>query len=123
MGEFVYYNRNPEGETIGDCVIRAISLASDMDYYEVEHKLYLLSELLECDKFCICCYRYLLDDVFKYPTVDAEGYSLEQFAKLHPYGKYIVRMDGHLSTIIDGVCYDIFDCTHEILTDAWYAGE
>lgn len=123
MGIFVYYNRNPNGETIGDCVIRAISLASNIDYVEIENKLYHLSELYECDRFCICCYRYLLDDVFKYPEVECEGMTIKEFAKEYPHGRFIVRMEGHLSTVIDGKCYDIFDCTNEFLTDAWYAGE
>lgn len=34
-------------------------------------------------------------------------------------GVYLVRMDGHISTVIDGVSVDIFDCTKEIVTNAW----
>jgi hypothetical protein len=42
-----------------------------------------------------------------------------EFADLHHYGVYLVRMAGHISTIIDGDCYDIWDCRDQNLTNAW----
>jgi hypothetical protein len=42
-----------------------------------------------------------------------------EFMKLNPYGTYIIRVDGHLTHCKDGICYDIFDCTNEIVDLVW----
>ena len=60
MKYFKEYNNNPYGENIDDCVIRAISLFTHRDYYEVFDALLLVN--------------------------------------------------GHLTAIMGGVCYDTWDC-------------
>lgn len=37
-------------------------------------------------------------------------FTLEEFAKNTPTGRYIVLVTGHLTTVIDGVIYDTWDC-------------
>lgn len=119
MSRFVYYNNNPYGRREEDCVTRAITLASGLDYKEVQEKLYYTAKLLNCDKLCICCYRHLIDDVLKYRRVDAEGYLVGEFADLHPHGIYLVRMNGHITVIINSAIYDIWDCRNQVITDCW----
>ncbi|MBQ7798053.1 MAG: hypothetical protein IJ371_02915 [Clostridia bacterium] len=53
------------------------------------------------------------------PRVYCDGLTVSDFADLHPNGVYLVRMNGHISTISNGICYDIFDCRDMWLTDAW----
>ena len=50
---------------------------------------------------------------------NCEGMTINEFAELHPYGTYLLRMDGHISTLIDYTVYDIFDCRNHIITNAW----
>ena len=119
MARFSYYNINPDGVRKNDCVTRAISLASGLDYKEVQEKLFYTAKLLNCEKLCVCCYRHLLDDVLKYRRVDCDGLMVGEFADTYPNGTYLVRMNGHISCIIDGTIYDIWDCRGEWLTDAW----
>ena len=65
-------------------------------------------------------YNNLIEDYFGYkPVYVPYGITVRQFAQTHNYGVYLVRMDGHISTVIDGVSVDIFDCTKEIVTNAW----
>lgn len=116
---FVYYNLNPKGIKENDCVTRAIALATGLDYDKVAQKLYLSAELLDCEKLCVCCYKHLLDNVFAFPRVHCSGLSVAQFADLHPTGTYLIRMNGHLSVLIDYTIYDIWNCKNEILTNAW----
>lgn len=115
----IYDNVNPEHKEINDCVCRAISLASGMPYEEVEEKLFFSAKLLDCEKLCVCCYSFLLDDYFKFKRVYAEGMTINEFADYHPRGIYIVRVNQHLSCIIDGFIHDIWDCGEEIITDSW----
>lgn len=120
MSRFVYYNRNPQHKRKeNDCVCRAISLALDLDYYEVLHKLKLTSELYDCDRYLLCCYKTLIQDVFKCRSIQCENITVGEFADRHKYGTFIVRTVGHLTCVIDGTVYDIFDCRNETATDAW----
>lgn len=119
MARYIYYNQNPDGNKENDCVTRAISLASGIKYTEVRKKLFYTSRLLNCEKLCVCCYEHLLEDVFKYKPMQCDGLTVEEFADLYPHGIYLVRMDGHISTIIDNTIYDIFDCRDIEITNAW----
>lgn len=119
MARFKYLNINPDGEKIGDCVTRAISLATGINYFDVAEDLILSADMLGCDALYLCCYTHLLDDIYNLPQVECEGYTVEEFADIHPTGTYIVRMGGHLSTIIDNCVYDIWDCRDEFLTNSW----
>lgn len=119
MAKFIYYNRNPDCKKENDCVIRSISLASGLPYPTIRKKLFHTSRLLGCEKLCVCCYKHLLDDVFKYKRVNCDNMTVNDFADLHYKGTYIVRMNGHISCIINGNVYDIWDCRNHLLTDAW----
>ena len=116
---FRYLNLNPLDLEESDCVTRAIALASGYSYAEVQDKLYYISQLLECERLCVCCYQHLLSDVFKYDKVYCQGMTVAEFAELHPDGIYLIRMDGHLSVLVNGKIHDIWDCSNEILTDVW----
>ena len=120
MAKFVYYNREPNGETQNDCVTRAISLATNLPYSTIRKKLYHTAELLECEKLCVSCYKFLIEDVFKCKRVDCDGLYPAEFADLHPKGTYLLRMNGHIVCCIDNCIYDIFDSRfYDFLTDAW----
>lgn len=119
MAKFVYYNNNPNGLRTEDCVTRAITLASGLPYYTIQEKLYYTSKLLDCDKLCICCYKFLLDDVFKYKRMNCDNLLVDEFVDMHPYGVYLLRINGHITCAIDDTVYDIWDCRDELVTDAW----
>lgn len=116
---FIFLNINPDGLIEKDCVCRAISLASGKPYEIIDDKLHYTALLLECEKLCVCCYEFLLDCVFEFPRVEASGMTIGEFAEANPEGIFITRVEGHLSAIIDGNIYDIWDCSNEIITDCW----
>lgn len=119
MVDFRYWNAQPDGIVQNDCVCRAISYASGLDYYKIEEKLYHIGKLLECDPLCVDCYDILLTDYFGYEPIDCEGLTLYEFAEQHPFGLYLVRSDGHISVLDDYCIIDIWDCRDMVLTNAW----
>lgn len=122
MSRFVYYNNNPYGLKEEDCVTRAISLASGLDYFDVSKKLKLTSELLECEKLCVCCYDFLIEKVLMFSKVDCRGMTVGEFAEYHLRGIYLLRMKEHITTLIDGKLYDLWDSSQRKLTHAWFCG-
>lgn len=119
MAEFIYYNRNPDGKKASDCVTRAMSLASGLPYSTIRKKLYHSSKLFDCEKLNVDCYCHLLEDVFKFPQVDTHRMNVGEFADVHPYGIYLVRINGHISTIWHGKVIDTWDCRESYITNGW----
>lgn len=116
---YKYYNANPNGYRIPDCVIRAISTALGIDYFEVMEMLHLNGELFQCDDLSVRCYEKLLDYDFDLPHFVGNGKNAETVALDFCDDIVILRMNGHLSVSVFGVIYDIFDCSEEIITDFW----
>ena len=119
MANFRYYNVSPDGEHKNDCVTRAISLASGMPYAETRKKLRSVATLFDCERIYMSCYKHLIENVLYCKPLDCDGMTVEEFADMHPYGVYLVRMNQHISCIIDNTIYDIFDCREHLLTNAW----
>lgn len=119
MARFRYYNVNPDGEHHNDCVTRAISLALEQPYSSIRRKLRCVATLFECERICLSCYKHLIENVFYCKPLDCDGMTVEEFADMHPWGTYLVRMEQHISVIIDNTIYDIFDCRNRLLTNAW----
>lgn len=116
---YKYYNTNPNGYHIPDCVIRAISTAMNIDYYGVLSMLHKNGKYYDCNDLSVRCYEKLLDFDFNLPHFKGGEDTAEQIAKNFPYDIIILRMDGHLSVAINGVIHDIWDCSKEVVTDFW----
>lgn len=75
---------------------------------------------MECDKLCVCCYKFLLDEVYSLERIEEyAGLTIEEFSRHKPKGTYLIRVDNHLTTMIDSVVYDIWDCRGEIVRIVW----
>lgn len=120
MARIKYFNANPDGERVSDCVTRAISVSCKIPYEKVRKMLYHTAQLLGCEKLCVMCYKFLIEDVLKCKRVNCDGMFPDDFANLHPQGTYLLRMNGHICCCIDGVLIDTFDSRFmDFLTDAW----
>jgi hypothetical protein len=119
MAKFRYWNENPQGEHHNDCVTRAITLASGLPYSKIRKKLFHTAKLLDCSKLCWSCYSFLLSDVLGYRQVNCDGMTIGEFADLHPKGTYLIRIDGHLTIIINNTLYDTFDCRNSYCDIVW----
>ena len=120
MADYVYLNVNPDKMTVSDCVTRAITLTTGLSYSKVRKMLFHTAKLLGCEKLCVMCYKFLIEDVLKCRRVNCDGMYPEDFANLNTRGTYLLRMNGHICSCIDGIVYDIFDSRYYgLLTDAW----
>ena len=114
---YKFYNANPFGNHISDCVIRSLSVLTDRDWRVVYDEL---SDLagdvgLMFDK--VEFVEDYLDD--RYFRECHYSKTIGEFAKEHPYGRYAITMDGHITAIIDGIIYDTFNPSDRIMRCAW----
>lgn len=116
---YKYYNPNPLKKMVGDCVIRAISMAMckswkdtyiDLCTYGMEHGDIISSNSLWGS--------YLRENGFKIKTLPnecPECYTVYDFAIEHPFGTYILATGSHVVCLIDGWWYDTWDCREEVI--------
>lgn len=115
-----YYNRNPDGMHLEDCVCRAISTATGLNYEAVDRLLSLTAECYLCDKLCVCCYHNLLEDILGYRRHTCHnGETVEDIARQHPHDKILIRINSHLTSSIKGTIYDIWDCSQKEVDCYW----
>lgn len=115
---FQFINVNPENERIQDCVIRAISLALNIPYYEVVRLLSELGDIYECEEICMNCYRRLLDEmcIVHYKSKRAR---VKDVAEDFDNCILLIRTEGHLTCSLYGRIMDIWNCEEEVVTDFW----
>lgn len=115
---YKYYNANPYGNDISDCVIRSLSVLTNRDWRDVYDELTDLAgdKGLMFDR--VEFVEDYLDD--RYPRECHYSKTVGEFAKEYPYGKYAVTMNGHITAIIDGLVIDTFDPRNRIMRCAWH---
>lgn len=113
---FRFENLNPKKRITADCVVRAISKATGWSWGKTLKELVAFS--LESG-FMVNdtkCYDRFLKKKKWLPLgqprkADGTKYTVKEFIALHPKGTYLVNMAEHLTVVIDGINYDIWDCT------------
>ena len=123
---YQYLNVHPKGLRVCDCVKRAITTATGMDYMEVQRELNRCKKITGCVKFNDNKnWKYYVEKELKTKKLSFQAIqgqprmNGERFCKAFPKGNYILRMAGHLSCCIDGVIYDTWDCSEKCVYNAW----
>lgn len=105
---FKYLNRNPYGANIDDCVIRAISLALDIDYMQVFDDLCKIADELdsEVDRSDVFI-KYLKSKNWEYyePKLDMTVKKLTDLSN----DPALIVVNGHMTFVKDGNTYDTWN--------------
>lgn len=112
---FKYYNANPKNKITTDCVVRAITLASNQPYEDIVKRLVDIHIKTGYESTDKKNFEKLISDLgfIKNPMpkkADGTKYSVLDFIKEHPQGTYIISMAHHLTVVKNGQCWDIWDC-------------
>lgn len=118
-----YYNPNPKGNHVGDCTVRAICKALDMEWEQVYAGLsaygYWLCDMPSANHVWGA---FLRSKDFKRYIVDDNGddhYTVADFARDNPIGTYILAIQEHVVCVKDGVWYDSWDSGNAIPLYYW----
>ena len=114
---FEYYNANPYGNDISDCVIRSLSVLTDRSWREVYNELTDLAGDVGLMFDRVEFVEDYLDD--RYDRQCHYSKTIGEFAREYSKGRYAVTMNGHITAIIDGIIIDTFDPSNRIMRCAW----
>lgn len=127
MAELKQYNPNPAGRNVGDCAIRAVAKALDLDwetaYVLISMAGYQMNDMPSSNSVWGAVlrkngfYRHVL------PSTCPDCYTVGDFADEHPQGVYVVGTGNHVVTIVDGTAFDSWDSRREIVSYFWSENE
>lgn len=106
---FQYYNANPYGRIVNDCSVRAISLATEKSWDET---YILLSDFARAEGITFSEIEFIdqyLADRYEHYCLERQANKLKDFTTLQLPGRWLITMAGHITCVIDGICYDTFD--------------
>lgn len=116
--KYIYYNPNPLKLSVGDCVIRAISLIlnksweqtyielTDLGFtmYDMPSSNRVWSELLKDYGFI----RKII------PNTCPDCYTVKDFCYDNPFGEFVLGTGEHVVAVRDGNYFDSWDSGNEI---------
>ena len=117
------YNKNPTGRRVGDCAVRAISVALDMDWEKafalLSTNAFLMGDMPSSNAVWGSVLRQHGFSRSSLPNTCPDCYTVENFAIDHPQGIFVLGFGNHVATIKDGVLYDAWDSSKEIPQYVW----
>ena len=123
MSRWRKYNPNPVQRSVGDCAVRAVAAALDVDwetaYALIAENGYLMGDMPSSNSVWGAVLRQHGFSRRAIPNTCPDCYTMEQFAEDHPDGIYVVGTGNHVATIRDGWIMDAWDSSAEIATFYW----
>lgn len=117
------FNNNPTGRRVGDCAVRAVSVALDIDWESAFALLavngFQMGDVVSADSVWGSVLRQHGFYRYAVPNTCPDCYTATEFAQDHPRGVYVLGFGGHTATLKNGVLYDSWDSSAEIPQFYW----
>lgn len=124
---WIKYNPNPTGRSVGDCAVRAIAKALDVDWETafdiLSENAYQMGDMPSADSVWGATLRQNGFYRTSIPNTCPDCYTADDFCVDHPNGTYVLGFGGHVATIKDGNLYDSWNSSKEIPQFVWYRKE
>lgn len=121
------FNNNPTGRAVGDCAVRAVSVALDLDWEQAYALIaaagYAMGDMPSSDSVWGAVLRQHGFYRNAVPDSCPDCYTAADFAAEHPQGVFVLGFGGHVATVKDGVIFDSWDSSNEIPQFYWYRKE
>lgn len=118
------YNPNPTGRNVGDCAVRAIAKALDLDWETAFAKIaanaYAMGDMPSSDSVWGALLRQNGFYREAIPNTCPDCYTTADFCNDYPHGTYVLGFGGHVATVKDGVLYDSWNSLSELPQFFWY---
>lgn len=124
---WVEYNKNPTGRRVGDCAVRAVSVALGIDWETAYSMMavngFAMGDMPSANSVWGAVLRQHGFYREAIPNICPDCYTAEDFANDHPKGTFVLGFGNHVATIIDGNIYDSWDSSKEVPQYFWYKKE
>lgn len=115
---WIYYNPNPANNLVGDCVVRALTLALNTDwdkaYADVSAQGFQMKDMPSANETWGALLRRKGFKRYIIPNECPDCYTIEDFCKDHPYGLFVLATGTHVVTCVNGDYYDSWDSGNKI---------
>lgn len=120
---WIKYNNNPAGLNVGDCAVRAISVALNVDW-ETAYAMLVSFGFNMCDMpssdavwgAVLRKHGFIRESL---PDTCPDCYTAEEFCEDHPEGVYVLGFGDHTAAVVDGNIYDSWDSSLRIPQFLW----
>lgn len=116
---FVYYqpNKKDTKDKVGDCQVRALSKVMEKTWLEVFDLTIPICRELQTYTIFACDLNKTKEVMSKLGFVysgisnkkGTKRPTVDEFAKVHPTGRYVVSVARHVVAVVDGKYYDTWD--------------
>ena len=124
---WIEFNPSPTGRRVGDCVVRAIAKALDVDWEKSYMMLaangFGMGDMPSSDSVWGSVLRQHGFYRESIPNTCPDCYTVRDFCKDNPKGTFVLGFGGHVATVVDGDLYDSWDSSDEIPVYVWYRKE
>lgn len=124
---FIEYNPNPTGRKVGDCAVRAVAKALNVDwenaYALIALNGYQMGDMPSSNSVWGAVLRQNGFYRKSLPDTCPDCYTAEDFCRDNPVGTYVLGFGSHVVTVINGNLYDSWDSSNEIPQYFWYRKE
>ena len=123
MSRWKLYLNNPAGKNVGDCAVRAVSAALDVDWETafalLARNAYLLADMPSGNTVIGSVLRLHGFKRYAIGNHCPDCYTADDFARDHPQGTYVLFFGNHVATIRDGSLLDSWDSSRETPQFYW----
>ncbi len=124
---WIEFNPSPTGRRVGDCAVRAIAKALDVDWEKSYMMLvangFGMGDMPSSDSVWGSVLRQHGFYREAIPNTCPDCYTARDFCNDNPEGVYVLGFGGHVATVVDGNLYDSWDSSDEIPIYVWYRKE
>lgn len=117
------FNENPTGRNVGDCAVRAVSVALGVNWERAYALMtvagFSMGDMPSSNSVWGAVLRQHGFKRVGIPDTCPDCYTAEDFARDHLHGVYVLGFGTHVATVRDGVLYDSWDSSNEIPQYYW----
>ena len=127
MSRWRQFNENPAGRNVGDCAVRAVSVALGVDWETafamIANNAFQMGDMPSSNSVWGAVLRQHGFKRSVIPNSCPDCYTIGDFAEDHPKGVFVVCTGNHVCTIRDGLIYDSWDSSREVPQFFWHRGD
>ena len=123
MSRWRQFQNNPAGRNVGDCAVRAVSVALGVDwdtaFAMIAANAFQMGDVISANASWGSVLRQHGFKRYIIPNSCPDCYTAEQFAEDHQEGIYVLGFGNHTATVKDGLIWDSWDSSKEVPVYYW----